>query len=307
MLPLFKRGTRTAYVVIACIQFFATTIDAQIYAVPDSVKLPRGPVVARVRVDGLVVPIAVYSKGSWFAISSDGRIGAASVPASLTHEWHFTPFNGKPSILKGFSIVQILDDDMLYDGWGVTTDLPVQGNLPNYYRPVERVGIATSDSLLVRPFVTVAVNSPAYQRVHARLLAAFDSTAARRPNNPLTPPVSPTPSIKLKLRSLASQNGSATLYEIEATRLFSRKDPGWELAYYGWAIDDGKRILLLDPNIPVVDADRGTDSAQGFAAVIIDGVTYVVGAVNGYESEDPMIWKWHGATLVPMLRRQSVP
>jgi hypothetical protein len=307
MLPLFKRGARGAYVVIACIQFFATAIDAQIYAVPDSAKLPRGPVVARVRVDGLVVPIAVYAKGSWFAISIDGRLGAASVTESMPSEWHFTPFNGKPSILKAFNIVDILDDDHLFDGWAVTTDLPTRGRTVNYDVPVERVGIATSVPLPVRTFARVTAESAGYQRVHARLLAAFDSTAARRPNNPLTPPVSPTPSINLRLRSLASQNGSATLYEIEATRLFSRKDPGWKLAYYGWAIDDGKRILLLDPNIPVVDADRGTDWPHGFAAVIIDGVTYVVGAVNGYESEDPMIWKWHGATLVPMLRRQSVP
>lgn len=306
MLPLLKRAARSAFGVIACIPMLATAIDAQIVAVPDSAKLPRGPVVGRVRADGLVVPMAVYAKGSWFAISRDARLGAASVTASLK-EWHFTPFNGKPSILQGFSIVEILDDDMLYDSWGVTTDLPVRATLPNYYRPVERVGIATSDSLLVRTFVTVPVHSPAYQRVHARLLAAFDSTAARRPSNPLTPPVSPTPSIKLRLRSLASENGSATLYEIEATRLFSRKDPGWHLAYHGWAIDDGRRIRLLDSNIPVVDADRGTDSPQGFAAVVIDGVTYVVGAINGYESEDPMIWKWHGATLVPLLRRQSVP
>ena len=301
MLSLFKRGVRSACVVITYVLFFGTTSDAQIYAVPDSAKLPRGPVVGRVRVDGLLVPIAVYAKGSWFAISSDGQFGAASVTQSLSWEWHFTPLNGKPSILRRFSIVQILDDTHGFDGWAVTTDFPTRGRTVDYTAPVERVGIATSVPLPVRTFAPVVAQSAGYQRVHARLLAAFDSAAARARSNPLTPPVSPTPEMKLRLRALPSQNGSATLYEIGATRLFSRNGPGWELAYFGWAVDDGKQVVLIEPKIVVMDIDRGTDSAQGFAAVLIDGVTYIVGAVNGYESEDPMIWKWVGTTLVPVL------
>ena len=300
MFPLFKRGARGAYVVVACIQLFATTVAAQIFAIPDSAKLPRGPVVGRVRVDGLVVPIAVYAKGSWFAISSDARLGAASVIESLPSEWHFTPFNGKPSILKAFNIVEILDDDHRFDGWAVTTDLPTRGRTVDHDVPVERVGVATSDPLSVRTFATVPAESAGYQRVRARLLAAFDSAAARERSNPLTPPVSPTPDIKLRLRALPSQNGTATLYEVEATRLFSRKGPGWALAYRKWAVDDGKHVILLDPGIPVTDIDRGTDSVVGFGAVIVDGVTYVVGAVT-YESEEPMIWKWSGLKLVPAL------
>lgn len=258
---------------------------------------PSGAIVARVRVDGIVVPIAVYEKGTWTPIQVDPNTGMLML--SWPGEWHFTPFRGKPTTLNAISLVRILDDDVGYDGGGVTTDL---ASRPRTYDgfPVERVGIATSVPLATRLFSPVAPGAPGHERVRARLLPAFDSAAARERSRLPAPhvPLAPTPELKLKLRSLASSDGTTTLYEVAARRRFSAYEPAWELTYYGWAIDNGTSITLVDPRVYVADIDYGPGAApHAFAAVLLDGTLYIVGAVSGYESQDPMIWKWTGTTI----------
>jgi hypothetical protein len=257
-------------------------------------------VVARVRLDGLVLPFAFYSKGTWTPFEFDGSKGIGSVVSRLPDQWHVTPFTGKASVATAVSVVGILDDDMGYDGWGVTTDLaPRKRARPLYtYPPIERIGIATSVPLRVQSFASVSPGSPAYGRVHARLLSAFDSAATQARTQLPAPhkPLSPTPALRLELRALSSPEGTHTLYEIDARRRFSPYEPAGELVYFGWAIYDGTEVTLVS-RVTLIDTDRGTDRPQGGAALLIDNELYVVGAIWGYESETPVIWRWSKSTL----------
>lgn len=290
-LPFDRPRLFAAAVLLLCAQASVGKAPAQ--------SLSR-PIVARVRVDGIVVPIAAYEKGTWTPIQVDPNTGMLVL--SWPDAWHFTPFRGKPTILNAISLVRILDDDVGYDGGGVTTDL---ASRPRTYDgfPVERVGIATSVPLSTRLFASVAAEAPGHERVRARLLRAFDSVAVRERSRLPAPhvPLTPTPELKLELRSLASSDGKTTLYEVAARRRFSAYEPAWELTYYGWAIDNGTAIILVDPQVDVADVDRGSGGApHAFAAVLLDGTLYIVGAVTGYESQDAMIWKWSGTTVRAM-------
>lgn len=291
-LRFFRPRLLAALTLLVCAQGMVARAPAQ---------SPPGPIVARVRVDGLVVPIAVYEKGMWRPVMVDATTGGLEF--SLPDEWHFSPFQGTPTVLNAISVVRILDDDVGYDGWGVTTDLASRTRTYNGF-PIERVGIATSIPLPVRLFAPVPPDSAAHHRVRARLLLAFDSAAARERSRLPAPhaPLTPVPELKLKLRSLASGDRKTTLYEVAARRRFSAYAGAWELTLYGWAIDDGTRIILLEPRVGVADIDRGSgDHPHAFAAVALDGAMHIVGAVTGYESQDAMIWKWSGTTLLPAL------
>jgi hypothetical protein len=267
--------------------------------VPLPAQQPDSPVVARVRADGLVVPFAFYSKGAWTAFEIDATNGNSSVAVRLPDEWHVTSLTGHASVVNAVSVVRILDDEMAYDVWGMTTDLAPRKRAERHHFPVERIGIATSVPLRVLSFASVSPESPAYGRVHARLLLAFDSAATRLRTQlpPPHKPLSPMPPLKLELRALSSPDRASSLYEIRAERRFSSYAGAAELVYYGWAIDEGSRITLVGSQVTPIDLDRGTDVPRAYAALLIDNTLYVVGAIGGYESETPVIWNWTKSTL----------
>lgn len=249
-------------------------------------------VVAEVRADGLLLPVAKWDGARWHSLA---MVKSDSVPYwGPEGRWYYVAFSGARSRLAAIDVVSILGES--YDSWGFTTNLHVRSFDPDSGTP--RVGIATSDSVPVRLFRTASARESALAQSALRRLLDSVRTVKRRGLGPRTVPDSFTvfsrPTAIRLSAGVALLNASAWI-PIDTVAGFAYCPT--LAAYDGWIVARGDRAEVF--NSPVLtDCDHKEVTAVDPVAVFeLRGRMFVLARHVGWEERAAAIYEWRNSQL----------
>lgn len=267
-------------------------------------------VVGLLREDGIVVPMAAHGQEGWEAISADGSLGDFE---SYLDDWHLVISNTEQRRLASGPTVQLFGGDTFYESWGILTDYCPRTVTRMY--PAPRVGAVLNRPVPAFPFQPLSEApeprirallerefSAREREVLADIAANAADPAARR-----YPPVERERGrVPLEYRAIYRSEApypGVHLYYFQAVKIYPAIRVE-NVAYHpesllqGWLLQRGDSLDLLNPEFSLTDEfDTAMTTATPFLVLPMDGATYIVAELGGWEWTERTIFVLEGEHL----------
>lgn len=278
-------------------------------------------IVGVLRTDGIVVPYAVYAEEGWSRIDHD------SIPLSIIRRdepWVHVAADGTTMLLQPGSLIRFTSGDSWYESWGQVTDYCPR-TIPFGY-PVDRFGAVLSEGREIHPMVRhdsdsvpVAVAALIRERFEAlegeevRRLSGDTLTGLLQFGTPIAADRRQGEVEVEVLFSGGPIDSGGRLHYFAATRRYpSVPHPDPRYVPYrpftrlnGWILArDGKLALIEHDLFVTCCAGMEVTRYQPFALLLLEGRTFVMAELGGWEGSLRTIFELDGSRLVKVLEDQ---
>ena len=255
---------------------------------------PPAVIVAVIRNDGILLPYAAFSGGTWDSPGpgwrhtgdeddtsgpdDPGKSWFEMIGRTIT-TWHAAASAGRSETLHVSGAVRIQVD--CTDNWGLRTDRKPVGKKSEAGWPA---GIALSGDAAAVAMRDVAGDAGEARAFLELIRAPFDESEAAAK-------VAPAQQASIKLtglyRSLGTVDGRA-IYFVEAERDYTVTSPGGVCGpvtrFQAWMTRQGDAWRWLDRIVYLTDCDgKEANDVTPLGILSLDGRTYVFAVENGYE------------------------